>query len=339
MYNERISAVKNRLGRDLAILAHHYQSDAIVEHADLVGDSLQLSAAISGLEARFIVFCGVDFMAETAAVLAARQQMIFSPDPGATCVMADMAPDYLVRRILEKISLSGKVIPLSYVNSSLGVKAVCGEYGGSVCTSSNASMMLDWAFKQGDRVLFLPDMNLGRNIAGLSGLDPADIHILDIRSGGENIRVHDLEDKRLLLWPGVCAVHFRIKKENVMSIRRDNPEALMVVHPESHPEVVSLADAAGSTSKIISFTRNAPPGSRVFIGTEDNLVFRLRKRYPDKDILPLGAGYCSNMARITPKLLARCLENLTPENAVRVAPGLAQSAHKAVDTMLEVSSQ
>jgi quinolinate synthase len=339
MYNDRITAVKNRLGSDLAILAHHYQSDSIVEHADLVGDSLQLAAAIPELDARFIVFCGVDFMAETAAVLAARQQMIFTPDPGATCVMADMAPAFLVQRIIEKISLSGKVIPLSYVNSSLGVKAVCGEYGGSVCTSSNASTMLDWAFRRGDRVLFLPDKNLGRNTAHLSGVDPDDIHILDIRQNGANIRTHELEDKKFLLWPGVCAVHFRLKKGNVMSIRNNNPGALIVVHPESHPQVVSLADEAGSTSKIISFTRDAPPGSRVFIGTEDNLVFRLKREYPDKDILPLGAGYCSNMARITPELLARCLENLTPENAVRVDPGLAQNAYRAVETMLEVSSQ
>lgn len=339
MYNERIREIRKNIGKDLAILAHHYQSDAIVEHADLVGDSLQLSAAIPGLEARFIVFCGVDFMAETAAVLAADGQMIFSPDPGATCVMANMAPDFLVRRIIEKLSFSGRVTPLSYVNSSLGVKAICGEYGGSVCTSSNAPMMLDWAFKQGGRVLFLPDKNLGRNTAHLSGVDPGDIHILDIRQNGANIRTHELEDKKLFLWPGVCAVHFRLKKDKVMSIQRNNPKALMVVHPESDPGVVSMADEAGSTSKIISFTRNAPPGSRVFIGTEDNLVFRLRKKYPDKDILPLGAGYCSNMARITPKLLARCLETLDPENAVKVDPGLAQNARKAVETMLEVSSK
>ncbi len=339
MYSELIQDIKKKLGSELAVLAHHYQKDSIVEHADLVGDSLQLAASIPQLKARFIVFCGVDFMAETAAVLASRHQLIFSPDPEATCVMADMAPHSLVRTILEKVSLSGKVIPLSYVNSSVGVKAICGEYGGSVCTSSNAPGMLKWALSQGDRVLFLPDKNLGRNTANLSGINPREIHILDIRNNGNNIQAGDLADKKLLLWPGVCAVHFRLKPEQVMGVRRDNPGAFIVVHPESHPGVVAIADEAGSTSRIISFTKEAPTGSTVFIGTEDNLVLRLKKEFPDKNIIPLGAGYCSNMAKITPQLLARCLGSMIPEKAVQVDPKLAPHARKAVENMLKVSLQ
>ncbi len=338
MHYERIQDIKKNLGCEVAILAHHYQSDSIVEHADLVGDSLQLAAAIPELDARFIVFCGVNFMAETAAVLAGSRQLIFSPDLGATCVMADMAPDLLVRKVLEKVSLSGRVIPLSYVNSSLGVKAICGQFGGSVCTSSNAPKMLQWALEQGDKILFLPDKNLGRNTAVLSGLDPLETHILDIRNNGDNIQVRDLTDKKLLLWPGVCAVHFRLKQDKVMNIRKKYPDALIVVHPECDPRVVAMAHEAGSTSKIISFTRKAPSGSTIFIGTEDNLVLRLKNKYPDKNILPLGAGYCSNMAKITPGLLVRCLESLNPENAVRVDQNLVPHARRAVKTMLEVSS-
>ena len=338
MYYDRIQDVKKKLGSELAILAHHYQSDSIVEHADLVGDSLQLAAAIPELEARFIVFCGVDFMAETAAVLASSEQLIFSPDPEATCVMANMAPDYLVRKILQRVSVSGKVIPLAYVNSSIGVKAICAEYGGSVCTSSNAPLMLKWALARGDRVLFLPDKNLGQNTARLSGINPGEIQILDIRNKGKIIRIEALANKKLLLWPGVCAVHFRLNKDKIMDLRRKNPGALIVVHPESDPEVVAMADEAGSTSRIISFTRDAPPKSTIFIGTEDNLVMRLKKQYRNKNIFPLGAGYCRNMAKITPKNLASCLENLVPGNAVRVDSNLVPHTRKAVETMLKVSS-
>jgi len=337
MYYERIQNIRKKFGTELAILAHHYQSDSIIEHADLVGDSLQLAAAIPELDARFIVFCGVDFMAETAAVLAARHQLIFSPEPRATCVMANMAPDHLVRTVLEKVKASGRVIPLAYVNSSVGVKAICGENRGSVCTSANAPKMLKWALGQGDKVLFLPDKNLGRNTARLSGLGPDEVQVLDIRNMGNNIRIDELNDKKLLLWPGVCAVHFRLRQEKLAHIRKNNPGALVVVHPESDPRVVAAADETGSTSRIISFVQNAPAGSTIFIGTEDNLVLRLKKKHPDKNIFPLGAGYCSNMAKITLKKLALCLEALTPETMVKVEPGLAPHARNAVETMFKVS--
>lgn len=338
MYSDLIQGIKKKMGSELAILAHHYQSDEIVEHADLIGDSLQLAESIPGLKAKFIVFCGVDFMAETAAVLAADHQMIFSPDHGATCVMANMAPYSLVRNVLDKVRVSGKVIPLAYVNSSVGVKALCGEYGGSVCTSSNAPKMLHWALGQGDRVLFLPDKNLGQNTAKLSGINPREIHILDVKKNGQSIQADELADKKLLLWPGVCAVHFRLKADKVMNIRKNNPGALIVVHPESDPEVVVMADEAGSTSRIISFAREAPSDTTIFIGTEDNLVLRLKKKYPDKNIFPLGAGFCSNMAKITPKNLLMCLSSMIAVKAVRVDPKLAPQARKAVETMLKASS-
>lgn len=339
MYSQRIKNIRKKLGSELAILAHHYQNDSIVEHADLVGDSLQLAAAIPDLDAGLIMFCGVDFMAETAAVLANPGQKVFMPEPDATCVMADMAPAYLVREVMIRLEHTSSVIPLAYVNSSIGVKAICGKFGGSVCTSANAGKMFDWAFKQGDQILFLPDKNLGRNTAIKSGLAPQKVHTLDIREKGNYIRARELTDKKLLLWPGVCAVHFRLKQSRVASIRQNNPHALIVVHPESDPAVVAMADETGSTSTIISFTRNAPSGSTIYIGTEDNLVHRLKREYPDKNILPLGAGYCSNMARTTPQSLALALENMTGQNAVTVDPGLAPHARKAVKTMLEVTQK
>ncbi|MFO7727317.1 MAG: quinolinate synthase NadA [Desulfonatronovibrio sp.] len=337
MSYQQIKNIKKKLGSELAILAHHYQNDSIVEHADLVGDSLQLAAAIPDLDAGLIMFCGVDFMAETAAVLANPGQKVFMPAPEATCVMADMAPASLAGEIMTRLKQTGRVIPLAYVNSSIGVKAICGKSGGSVCTSANAGKMLDWAFKQGDQVLFLPDKNLGQNTAIKAGLDLHKVQTLDIRNKGANIRTRELTDKQLLLWPGVCAVHFRLKQSRLKSIRQNNPHALIVVHPESDPAVVAMADETGSTSTIISFTRNAPAASTIYIGTEDNLVHRLNKEFPDKNILPLGAGYCSNMARTTPRSLALALENMTGGNAVTVDPGLAPHARKAVETMLEVT--
>lgn len=338
MHLQNITAIRHKYGSKLAILAHHYQSDSIVEHASMVGDSLQLAAAISELEAKYIVFCGVDFMAETAAVLAGPEQMVFNPRPDATCVMADMAPALLVETVLKKLNQKKKVVPLAYVNSSVGVKALCGQYGGSVCTSSNAAKMLKWAFEQGDQVLFLPDKNLGRNMAALSGIEPAEIATLDIRKNGRNINPAALNDKKLLLWPGVCAVHFRLKPDMVSQIMKDNPRALVVVHPESHPDVVALAHEAGSTSRIIAFVKEAEPGSMIFIGTEDNLVHRLKKMHPDRTILPLGAGYCSNMAKTNPDNLLKCLNSLNSENAVKIEQGLIESARISVRTMLKVSA-
>ncbi len=338
MHSKKIQDSKQRLGKDLAILAHHYQSDAIVKHADLIGDSLQLAAAIPKLKAKYIVFCGVNFMAETAAVLAAPHQKIFLPHPDATCVMADMAPASLVKNILEKLGQRKKIIPLAYVNSSVGVKALCGQYHGSVCTSSNASKMLEWALNQGDQVLFLPDKNLGENMARLSGISSEKVQVIDIRQRGNNLSLEKHSDHKMLLWPGVCAVHFRLKPEKVYRILNDNPQAMVVVHPESHPDVVNLAHESGSTSKIISFVSKAAPGSTIYVGTEDSLVLRLQKEHPDKNILPLGAGYCSNMAKTTPEFLAETLENLDKDNMVKVNEDLAGLARTAVETMLKVSS-
>lgn len=338
MHSKKIQKFKKTLGSDLAILAHHYQSDTIVQHADLIGDSLQLAAAIPKLKAKYIVFCGVDFMAETAAVLAAPHQMVFSPCPDATCVMADMAPVSLVKNILEKTGQQRKIIPLAYVNSSIGVKALCGQFQGSVCTSANASKMLEWALTQGDQVLFLPDKNLGQNMARSAGISSEEIKFIDIRQQGSNFFPDQLSDQKILLWPGVCAVHFRLKPENISEIMNNDPRASIIVHPESHPEVVSLAHESGSTSKIISFVSKADPGSTIYVGTEDNLVMRLKKEHPDKNIFPLGAGYCSNMAKTTPELLASTLENLSQDCAIGVDKNHAGLARTAVETMLEVTS-
>ncbi|SMP77425.1 quinolinate synthase NadA [Desulfonatronum lacustre] len=332
---QRITALRRELGSSLAILGHHYQSDDVIQHVDFQGDSLELARRIPGLDARYIVFCGVSFMAETAALLAKPEQTVLIPDPKAHCCMAGTAPDRRVAAVLERITAAGrKVVPLAYVNSSVGVKALCGRYGGSVCTSANAAIMLEWALEQGDSVLFLPDKNLGMNTADLLGISKQDQAVLNVREeSGWN---EDILARRLLFWPGVCAIHFRLKPEDVRLVLEDDPRPLIFVHPECDPAVVALADVSASTSGIIRAVREAPVGATIYIGTEDNLVLRLARLHPDKHISPLGAGYCSAMLKITEPKLLDALENLDRHEPVRVDPEVAPDARKALETMLAV---
>lgn len=331
---ETITSIKLRLGDALCILAHHYQADDVVRHADITGDSLELARRIDGLKAEHIVFCGVHFMAETAAILARPEQKVHIPDIDASCVMAEMAPSCLVETVLRRLNSGGRrIIPLTYVNSSAAVKAVCGHFGGSVCTSANAPVMLRWALEQGDGVLFLPDANLGRNTARILGLDEAQIKRLDVRGQGKFITPPP-EHTRLLLWPGLCAIHAKFHSEHVEKVRADHPQALILVHPECDPDIVALADGAGSTSYLIKEVAAAPAGSTIFVGTECNLVNRLRQNHPDKNVLPLRRVLCSNMAKITEDKLRATLLDLDRATPVQVDEITAAPARLALERML-----
>ncbi|MBT8763603.1 quinolinate synthase NadA [Desulfohalobiaceae bacterium Ax17] len=336
----QIEQIKKNLGPDLAILGHHYQNDNIIAYTDIKGDSLELARKIPELKAKYIVFCGVHFMAESAAILAQENQMVFLPALDARCVMADTAPASLVEKILISLNQEGKkIIPLAYVNSSAEVKAICGKYDGSVCTSANAPKMLAWALNQGDGVLFLPDKNLGQNMAKILGLSPGEIVTVDIRSQGKHINFGKIKDKKLFLWPGVCAIHFRFKAEQLNHIRKTDPKAKIIVHPECDPDVVAIADASGSTSFIIKYVREAEPGTRIYVGTEDNLVHRLANEYRgQKEVLPITPSLCSNMAKITEQNLLHTLKNMKPENKITVSEDIAVLARKALEKMLEVCS-
>lgn len=331
---ESIASIKARLGKKLCILAHHYQVDDVVRHADIAGDSLELARRIDGLEAEHIVFCGVHFMAETAAILARPEQKVHIPDVEASCVMAEMVPAELAEIVLHRLNSGGRrIIPLTYVNSSAAVKAVCGQFGGSVCTSANAPVMLRWALEQGDGVLFMPDANLGRNTAAILGLPDREIMRLDVRGGGRLVNP-PAEHIRLLLWPGLCAIHAKFFPEHIEKARADHPGALVLVHPECDPEIVTLADGAGSTSYLIREVAAAPTGSTVFVGTEWNLVNRLRQRHTDKDVRPLRRVLCSNMAKITEEKLHATLQSLDHAAPVRVEHAIAAPARLALERML-----
>ena len=305
----RIEEIRRELGTSLTIMGHHYQADEVIRHTDLRGDSLQLAREAGNVKSQTIVFCGVYFMAESAALLARQGQRVHIPEPSAECVMALMSPAHIVENALKRLnSGSRRVIPLAYVNSTLDVKSVVGRYGGSVCTSSNAQTMLKWALDRGDAVLFLPDKNLGWNTADSLGMPVEERNILAIRNKG-----HDLDpvadEAKLLLWPGFCYIHTRFNTYQVELMREKHPEALLVVHPECTPEVVEKADAAGSTSFIIKYAEEAPSGSTLIIGTEIHLVNRLARQHEGRiNIVPLAESNCIHMEQTTEQSLANCLE-------------------------------
>lgn len=311
---QRIADIKARLGNDLVILAHHYQEDAVVQHADHTGDSLELARRVPDMHASHIVFCGVAFMAESAALLAPAGKSVFNPVPEAACVMAEMAPAPLVDAVLARLQRpDSRVIPLAYVNTSVAVKAVVGRHGGAVCTSANAAVMLRWALDAagpGGRVLFLPDRHLADNTANALGIPQEDRLRLDVRQGGDRLDLDAAVRARLLQWPGNCPIHaVRFTLSQIAAIRREHPEARIAVHPECNQEVVNAVDAAGSTSFLINYAAEAPAGSRLYIGTECNLVDRLTRRHAgEKTVLPLARSGCSNMHKTTEARLADALE-------------------------------
>lgn len=341
---EIIKNVRRERGKTLAILGHHYQSDDVIAHTDIRGDSLELSRRISSLDAEHIVFCGVYFMAESAAILRRPGQKIHIPDTNATCPMADMAEAKRVEQALSILQENGrKVIPLTYVNSSAGVKAVVGRHEGSVCTSANAKTMLDWALKQGDAVLFLPDKHLARNTATALGLPEDDRYILPdgVIEGDPALYIDksNTEDKRLLIWPGYCPIHEEFSLDPINEIRDNEPDAKIVVHPECAPEVVAAADGNGSTTYLIKYVDEAPEGSTIYVGTEKSLVERLAATHAGtKTVRPLAVSQCEDMAKTTVDNLANLLQNLDNATPVDVPEDVKEAAKVALERMLAVCS-
>jgi len=339
---QTIDKIRKEMGNKLAILGHHYQSDAVIQHVDITGDSLELARKIPNLEAEYIVFCGVYFMAESAAILRRENQKIYIPDISASCPMADMALAGHTNRALSLLSQSGRtIVPLTYVNSSAAVKAVVGRWKGSVCTSANAQTMMRWALDQGDAVLFLPDRHLGWNTAEALKIPESDRLILGkalIDSDPDKaIDLDAAEKARILLWPGFCPIHEEFSLDAIQTIRQSDPDALVVVHPECPPSVTSMADANGSTSFIIKYVAEAPQDSSIHVGTETNLVNRLRLQYEgQKNIIPLKTSFCEDMGKITEENLATLLESLETVEPVDVPDAIRQPSKSALETMLTV---
>ncbi len=332
------------MGGKLAVLGHHYQSDDVIRFTDITGDSLELARRITGLEAEHIVFCGVFFMAESAAILCRDDQKIHIPDVTASCPMADMADADKVRKTLELLQKDGKkVVPLTYVNSSAAVKAVVGEFDGSVCTSANAAVMLKWALDQGDAVLFLPDMYLGSNTANALGIPEDKRLVLPVGVKDDDPELHldtaAVADKQLFLWPGFCPIHKEFTLDAVRAIRQNESEAKIVVHPECPAEVVDATDGNGSTTFLIKYVDEAPVGSTIYVGTEENLVNRLAARHAGKKtVRPLLSSVCEDMGKITVDKLAHTLETLNSATPVTVGDDIREPARRALERMLAVCS-
>ncbi len=338
----RAWAARHALGDDLVILAHHYQSDEVMDFADFRGDSLELSkVAAAQTEARYILFCGVDFMAESAAILCGPTQTVILPAGDAPCPMAGMTNLAGIEHAwdsLEGMWGAGSLTPLVYQNSSAVVKAFCGRNGGAVCTSSNAEAAITWGLREGKRVLFAPDRYLATNSALALGYDMDQIGLWDRQ---EDALATGADPNRLVLvaWDGYCSVHRRFTVEDVERIRQEYPGIRVIVHPECTPEVVQASDAAGSTAYIVRAVTEAPPDTRFAIGTELHLVLRLAKENPDKTVVPLRRSSCVAMSRTDVYNLAYSLEHLAagnPVNVVTVPPDVARDAQTALQRMLEI---
>jgi quinolinate synthase len=376
--DEAIEARRRQLGDDLLILGHHYQREAIIKHADLTGDSLKLSrlAAEEAVRRRtkYIVFCGVNFMAETADVLTDDGVAVFLPHLAAACPMAGMAEEDGVREAWASMhaALNGngryRVIPVAYVNSSAVIKAFVGDNGGACCTSSNALDVVSWALNGGTepagsdeaiKVLFLPDEHLGRNTASRLGLTteideaaghgPSDTVVWNPRIPGGGLDARRLRDATVVLWSGHCYVHTRFRPQDVPEVRAryaDEGRVNVIVHPECRKEVVDLADDVGSTEHIIQRIDHAEPGTIWAVGTEVHLVNRLAARNAARGVRVHMLGeqrcMCAQMFRIDPPHLLWVLDNLAHGrfvNHVLVEPVARRPARVAVERMISLTGR
>jgi quinolinate synthase len=334
---QAIAARRRELADEALILAHHYQSEDIVTLADAVGDSFDLSKRAAASRARFIIFCGVHFMAESAAILARPEQTVQIPDMEAGCWMADMVDAFRAEAVWKEIGQvldRQELIPVTYMNSDAGLKAFCGGMGGCVCTSSNAPQAFSWALHRGRRLFFFPDEHLGRNTANRLGIEPGEIAVWkqNQQLGGNS--PESLRRARVILWDGYCLVHTRFRPEHIEAVRAKDPEAFVLVHPECTEEVVGQADAVGSTGFMVRYVQDAPPGARIAVGTEANLIRRLAREHPDKRIFPLSQSICPNMAKITPEKLLQVLEQPGERNVVRIDEETRRDAARALENML-----
>lgn len=334
---ERIRRAKEALGSSVTILGHHYQHDEVIRFADHRGDSLELSRrAAEAREARYIVFCGVRFMAETAAILCAPDQVVIQPVEEALCPMARMASARTAMEAWEVLSrLYGPgLVPITYQNSTAEVKAFVGQRGGAVCTSSNARQLFQWAFRVGTHILFLPDEHLGRNTALDMGLPESAVGLWDPTDPAPPAA---FATARVVVWRGYCSVHVRMTPEDVRRARDESPGALVVVHPECTRSVVERADAAGSTTGIIRFVERAPASSTIYVGTEINLVSRLGHEHADRTVRPLCPSRCVTMSMTTSRDLLWVLEGIlegAPRNVVTVDEETRRWSSTALERML-----
>ena len=345
---QRIIAAKEKLGERLVILGHHYQREEVFKFADFSGDSLKLSRQAADSKAEYIVFCGVHFMAEVADILSRDDQVSIIPDLAAGCSMADMANLAAVERAWKELSEvldpDEMVTPVTYINSAADLKAFCGRHGGIVCTSSNAGKVLEWSFKQREKILFFPDQHLGRNTGYTMGIPLDEMVEWDFDQPMGGLTEEQIKKAKMILWKGFCSVHQMFKPEHIDKFKEMYPDAKIISHPESSFEVCQKSDAVGSTEMIIKTIRESEPGTRWLVGTELNLVNRLHEQFKGEGknihFMSPTVCMCSTMFRIDPQHLAWTLENLVAGNVVnqiKVSPEETEQAKLALQRMLDIS--
>lgn len=344
---EGIAFARKEIGEKAILLGHHYQRDDVIQFADFTGDSYKLSKmAAAAKDAKWIIFCGVHFMAETADMLTSPDQNVLLPNLAAGCSMADMANPRDLEDCWGDLELvlgtTDRVIPITYMNSVAAIKAHCGKNGGLVCTSSNAEKAFDWALERGDKILFLPDQHLGRNTGIARGISADDMAVWNpfLPLGG--LTETEIKRAKVLLWQGHCSVHTRFTVDQINAARERNPETTIIVHPECTREVVAAADMYGSTELILRKVSEAPAGSSWGVGTEISMVRRLAAENPDKDIFCLDPVVCpcATMYRIHPAYVLWVLEGIMAGlaiNRIEVEPETRRNALIALERMLEVA--
>lgn len=332
--NKKIKDLLQKL--DGLLVAHYYQKDEVVALADLCGDSLELSRKASMSEKNLIVFCGVAFMGQSVKVLAPQKRVIMPRL--ACCSMARMIDsEYFDESIalLESYGLAKEqIFPITYINSNADVKAKVAQMGGLVCTSANASKIFDFAKAQNKKIFFLPDRCLGENLARA---DNKKSSLLRVDSKQKVL------DSDVICYDGFCSVHQLFTPEDVAFYRNKFEDIKIVVHPECDPSVVELADFVGSTSQIISYVQSLPLEQKVAVGTEFNLVNRLRPKFEGKQttfVLSSSKPQCPTMNETTLQDVLdvlRAYEDNKPINEVFLDEEIQKWAKIALDRMLELS--
>ncbi len=335
--------LKEKLKDKVIILGHHYQQDDIISFADMTGDSLQLAREAAKLTHEYIIFCGVHFMAETADMLSKENQKVILPDLKAGCSMADMAVKWEIENAWQYITSSTdeKIIPITYINCSADLKAFVGKNNGSICTSSNARKIIEWAYTQGEKLLFFPDQHLGRNTCFEMGIKLDEMIIYDPNQWNGGVTPEQIKNAKAILWYGYCSVHQGFHLSQIEHLRKTDPERTIIVHPECSFDVVQNADLNGSTSFILETIAKAPKGSSFAVGTEINLVNRLAQKFPDIDIISLSPYQClcTTMYRVRPRwLLAalRAIEQGAPINVISVDGEIKKYSLLALNKMLAI---
>jgi quinolinate synthase len=294
---ERIQELKAQ--RKAVILAHNYQSPEVQDVADYVGDSLGLSQKAASTDAEVIIFCGVDFMAESAKILSPEKKVIL-PESDAMCPMSAMCTDLELGPVKEKYPEAAVV---AYVNTSAAVKALADV----CCTSANAVKVVGKMPQK--RIIFVPDRNLGAYVQ----------------------RFHP--DKEILLWPGFCPTHHDIDVQDLKELKRKHPGAKLMVHPECTPEVIDMADHVSSTEGMIRYSKSSD-AQEFIVGTEVDMTYRLGKEAPGKTFIPVPTAVCPNMKRTTISSLIKALETLSPE--IDLSPEIIEAARKPLEKMMEI---